>query len=340
MWLRAAGMLAVAAVATWAPAAFGQSKTGTTFGAFLLIEPSARIAGMGNVGTTVGDGLQSVYYNPGAIGQLDRRAVAFTHGSWIAGIDLNYFAAGFPLGRWGTVVASATTLSSGEIEVRTVEQPLGTGERYEVTDVAVGIGYGIRVHERFSAGILASFVQETIWHTSASAFVLNLGTLYAVTVDGLRIGASLSNLGTDARFQGRDLRVTFDADPDRYGDNGTLPAEQFTEAFPVPILFRVGLGLPRRLSRDSEILLAMDAYHPSDNSESVGLGAEYVYRDLVFLRAGYQNLFQTDSEVGLTLGAGFETQLYAEAVGLGVDYAWADHGRLADTHRLTLSVDF
>jgi hypothetical protein len=318
----------------------GQTKTGTTFGAFLLIEPSARIAGMGNVGSTIAEGLQSVYYNPGAIGNLERVEFVLSHSAWIAELDFNYFAAAVPIGKSGTVVATATTLSSGDIAVRTVQQPLGTGEQYQVTDVAIAAGYGLRISGRLSAGAQVSYVQETIWHSSASAFVLNLGTVYEASPEGIRIGASMTNLGTDASFSGDDLSVTYDADPDRYGDNGTLPAGQSTYSFPVPVMFRFGLGLPRRLSRDTELLLVADAYHPSDNSESLGLGAEVTHKRLLSLRAGWQNLFQTDAEVGLTLGAGLKTRLQAEGVGLGVDYAWADHGRLDDTHRLTLSVDF
>lgn len=336
-WAVAAAVLTAAAPV---PPAGAQTKTGTTFGAFLLIEPSARIAAMGNVGTTIGENLQSVYYNPGAIGEIERKELAFSHGAWIADLDFNYFAAAVPIGRSGTFVASATTLSSGDIAVRTVERPLGTGELYQVTNVAIGAGYGLRLSERLSAGVQASFVQETIWHTSATSFVLNLGTLYSVSPGGLRIGISMSNLGTDGRYEGQDLRVTFDADPDRFGDNSTLPAEQYTDAFPVPVIFRFGLGLPRQLSRDAKLLLVADAYHPSDNSESVGVGGELEYRKLVAVRAGWQNLLQTDAEVGLTAGAGLKTRLHAEGVGLGVDYAWADHGRLSATHRLTLSVDY
>lgn len=320
--------------------AHAQSKTGTTFGAFLLIEPSARIAGMGNVGSTIGYDLQAVYYNPAAAGQLDRRAVSFSHAEWIADIAFNYAAVAFPLGGRSALYGNVTTLRSGDIAVRTVEQPLGTGELYQANDVAVGLGYGYRVSERFSAGAQVSFLQETIWHSSASTMVLNVGTLYEVSANGLRIGASISNLGTDARFTGQDLRITFDEDPDRYGDNGTLPAEQYTDAFPVPVLFRVGLGMPQKLSRDARIFWAVDAYHPSDNSESVSLGGEFRYRELLSLRAGYQSLFQTDSEVGLTLGAGLSGRLYSEGLGYGIDYAWAYHGRLSDTHRFTLSVDF
>ena len=43
---------------------FTQTKTGTTAAQFLLIEPSAKITGMGNAGATTYDEIQAAYYNP------------------------------------------------------------------------------------------------------------------------------------------------------------------------------------------------------------------------------------------------------------------------------------
>jgi hypothetical protein len=336
-WAVGLGALLGGALAS-APAV-AQTKTGTAFGDFLLIEPSARVTGMGNAGVTLDTGLQGAYYNPAAVGQIDRYALMFSHSEWLADINYNYAAAALPVRKLGTLFASVTALNSGDIAVRTVEQPLGTGELYHVTDIAVGVGWGIRLSDRFSAGFLGSYVQETIWHSSASTAVFNLGTIYRVAENGLHIGASICNYGTHAGFNGRDLRITYDEDPDRYGDNGALPGEVYTENFPVPVLFRVGIGLPYRLNANSDLRVALDTFHPSDNSESVSFGAEYAYKKLFALRAGYQNLFQKDSEVGLTLGAGLQGNL-SETLGYNLDYAWADHGRLDSTHRLTVGITF
>jgi hypothetical protein len=206
-----AAVLAAACAAVLAAAPAGaQTKTGTTIGSFLLIEPSARVTGMGNAGATLDAGLQGVYYNPAALGQIDRYALMFSHSEWLADIDYNYAAVALPVRKLGTFGASVTALTSGDIAVRTVDQPLGTGEFYDVANVAVGVGWGLRVSDRFSAGIQGSYVQETIWHSAASTVVFNLGTLYRVAEDGLHIGASICNYGTGARFDGRDLRITYD----------------------------------------------------------------------------------------------------------------------------------
>ena len=79
-------LLAAVLLACASAEAVAQSKTGTTFGAFLQIEPSARIAGMGNAGVSVEGGLEGAYYNPAAIGALEGRQVVFSHNTWLAGI--------------------------------------------------------------------------------------------------------------------------------------------------------------------------------------------------------------------------------------------------------------
>ncbi|MEO5619113.1 MAG: PorV/PorQ family protein, partial [Candidatus Eisenbacteria bacterium] len=302
--------------------ALAQTKVGTSMGQFMLIEPSARFAGMGNTGVTARDEVLAAYYNAAAIGSFDRYAAQFTHARWFAGIQYDHAAVAIPLGgSKGSMALSLTSLNSGDIEVRTVNAPLGTGERFRVSDVAFGLGYGRRITTLFSLGVQIHYVQESVWNTSARTMVMSAGTLYRLGERGLEIGSSLNFFGTGGRFSGRDLAIRFDADPDVHGDNSTLPAEQSTGQFPVPVLFRVGLGLPLRPAPEHELRLAIDAFHPSDNTESVSFGGEWSYRQLLALRAGYQNLFMSDSELGLTACAGFRARVGDTR--LKADYAWA-----------------
>jgi hypothetical protein len=320
-------------------AAFAQSKTGTTMGQFLLIEPSARVAGMGNAGSALDGGLDAAYFNAAAAGRIDRGGVVFSHAAWLADVTYDYVAAGLPLGKWGNSFLSVTSLASGDMDVRTVEHPLGTGERFSVNDVAIGVGYGLEVTDRFAVGGQVTFMQETIWHSSAGTTTFNVGTLYRASEEGLHIGASLSNFGTSSQYDGRDIRVTYDQNTSVNGDNGSLPGLAFTESFATPVLFRVGLGMPFRPSRDLGVLVAVDAYHPSDETESVSAGAELELRRMLSLRAGWQNLFLQDAEVGLTLGLGLRGD-FSDTFGYRVDYAWADHGRLDSTQRLSFALAF
>jgi hypothetical protein len=156
---------------------------------------------------------------------------------------------------------------------------------------------------------------------------------------GMMLGASLSNFGTNARFEGRDLAIQYDNDPTRNGDNSALPGDRVTDEFPVPMLFRVGVTVPRRFGNDSRLLLAVDAFHPADNTESMSLGAEWSWKSALALRAGWQNLYLRDSDLGLTLGVGVRGALGKERA-FHFDYAWADHARLEGTHRMTFALTF
>src|SRR5262249_31221134 len=118
-----------------AATAHAQSKVGTTFGAFTLIEPDARFAAMGTAGAASAEGLTGAFYNPGAVGLADRHELEFVHADWLAGIRYDWIAYAHPFG-FGNAYVTFTSLNSGDIAVRTVTQPLGTGELFSVSDMA------------------------------------------------------------------------------------------------------------------------------------------------------------------------------------------------------------
>jgi hypothetical protein len=313
-----------------------QSKTGTSVGTFLSIEPSSRIAAMGNAGVTLYSEPEAVYYNPGSVGFLQGSAIQVTHSVWLADIAYDYGVFMFTLGGLGNIFASVTSLNSGEIDVRTVDQPLGTGERYTVSDVAFGVGIGRQISERFSVGGQINYIQETIWHSTFSAFSFNVGTIYRISPEGIHLGASISNFGTRGKFNGRDLQISYDQNIAKYGDNGQIPGAILTNDFPLPVMFRVGVGIPLQLGESNKVTVVVDAFHPSDNTESISFGAEYLFERMIALRAGYQNKFLQDSEVGLTLGGGIEYEL--SGYKFNFDYGWADHKRLKETHRISVGI--
>ena len=315
-----------------------QTKTGTTVGQFLLIEPSARVAAQGNVGATARTDALSAYYNPGALGFMENTNAGFSHSTWLAGIDYNYASVAVKLGASQTVSLSVTSLGSGDIAVRTPDQPQGTGEQYSVDDVAIGLGYGRRFTDRFAGGLTIKYVQETIWNSAARTVALDAGVIYELPFRAV-LGASISNFGTSMSYDGTDLRIRYDRDPDIFGDNDNLPAALETDGFALPVFFRVGMSLPVEVGEAGRVTLAADAYQPSDNSNSISVGGEWTYANLISARAGYQNLFQEDLEGGLRLGGGLQYRV--SGFDLGFDYAWADHGsRLGATQRFTLGIGF
>ena len=328
-------LAALASVPIVAPSA--QTKTGTTFGQFLLIEPSAAIAGQGNVGATQRADVLSAYYNPGALGFQTESNAGFSHSAWLDGVDYNYAGVALKVGAASTVSLAVTSLSSGDMDVTTAEQPQGTGERFSVEDLAIGLGVGRQFTDRFAAGAQVKYIQETIWRSSAQTVAFDAGVIYELPFRAT-LGASISNFGVPASFDGTDLRIRFDQDPDVFGDNDNLPAALETDEFALPVFFRVGMSVPVRFG-DSAVTLAADAFEFSDNTNSLSVGGEWTYAGLISARAGYQDLFQQDAEGGLRLGGGVAYRV--SGFDLRFDYAWADQGsRLGSTQHFTLGLGF
>lgn len=316
-----------------------QNKTGTTIGQFLKIEPSARVVGIGNAGASLSGEISNIFYNPASLGRLQSNDVQFTFNKWLADITYNYMAAGFKVEGIGSFAIVGTVLNSGEMDVRTVEKPLGTGERFTVNDLALGIGYGLMLTDRVSVGVQVNYITESIWHSSINTFGMNFGVQYQVIGGGLTIGASVSNFGSQASYEGRDLYLNYDFDPKKFGDNDKLPAEFQTESYRLPTLFRAGASYQFEFSDNYKLLIAADALHPNDNSESINFGGELNLLNLFSVRGGYRNIFLPDAEGGLVLGGGVKTDI-GGAYNIRFDYAYADYGRLEEAHRLTLSIGF
>ena len=183
--------------------------------------------------------------------------------------------AGLPVGGTRALFASVTALNSGDIDVRTVEQPLGTGERYTVSDVGPRPGLRPQYHQpllRRPAGQLHH--REDLAHLGQRA---DLQPGHHLPAERARGPHGL--LPDQPRQRGpasaaAAVAIQYDPDPDTNGDNSALPAEQATDDFPVPILFRLGLACPSPWA-SSSVLVLVDGLHPNDNSESANLGVEW-----------------------------------------------------------------
>lgn len=315
------------------------SKKGTTAAPFLSIGQSARAIGMGSAFVGVVNDVSSIYWNPAGLTKTQGVNVTFDHTLWIADIKYNYLAASYNLGDLGTIGFSYTGSDIGEMNVTTITQPEGTGETFTSTQSAFSIAYAIQLTENFSIGFNPKFIYESIWRMNASAFALDLGVQYVTPFDDAILAMSISNFGTSMQLLGNSNLVLHDLDPEGSGNNGNIPAYLETNSWSLPLTFRVGIAYNPFYTEDHRLTLAFDAMHPSDNYESINLGAEYAYNDFVFIRGGYKSLFLKDSEETFSLGFGLKQQLIGN-VALKLDYAYQDFGRFTDIQKFTLSISF
>lgn len=342
-----AAALALAALLTAAPALAQQqnfnsdvSKRATTAAAFLEIGVGTRATAMGGAFVATADDASALYWNPAGAATLSRSGFLAERTNWIAETELNYVAATVGLGGLGTVGLSITHMDLISDEpVRTVDEPDGTGALFDASSFAVGLTYAKALTDQFSFGITPKVVHESIWDMSASAFALDLGVLYTTPFDGLRLGASISNFGTELRMGGDNAIVLYDPAPETGGNNSNIAADQRTEGWDLPLLFRVGLSYPAIRSGMSRLTLAADASVPSNDYQSVNVGAEYVFFNTLSLQGGYNALFQENAEQSFTLGFAVQ-QAFLGNVFARAGFSYADIGRLGESTRFSLSLGF
>lgn len=316
------------------------SKVGTTAGEFLQIGVGARASALGNAFVASVDDASALYWNPAGLAHMRGAEMIATHSEWLGDINFDYLGVGLELGAMGTLGFSLTMLSVPEMLVRTEDRQDGTGETFDAADMAVGVSYGRAITDRFSVGVTGKFIQQRIWHASAKAFALDLGVQFRTDFfGGLTIGAALYNFGTDLRMNGRDLRTFVDPDLRQLGNNNRIPVNYEMDAFSLPLNFQFGITARPVQTRMHQVMISVDALHPSSNRESVNLGVEYGFQERVFLRGGFQALFLHDQEGGLSGGVAVHQQLFEGGLGK-LDYAYRANGRLGGIHIVGFGITF
>ena len=168
---------------------------------------------------------------------------------------------------------------------------------------------------------------------------MDLGILYRTPFDGIVLGMSISNFGTKMQMQGGPLLVTYDPDQSTVGNNGKIPAYLGTDSWSLPLTFRVGLAYSPISTDMHKLTIDVDALHPNDNYESVNVGGEYTFDDIVSIRGGYKSLFLANSEESYTLGFGLKQVMFGN-LAISLDYAYQDFGRLTYIQKFTVGFKF
>jgi len=319
----------------------GVSKVGTTAATFLEIPVGARALGMGGAFVGTADDVTGLFWNTAGIARLSHGEAIFSHSNWIADMMFDFAGVAVPLGNFGTLGLSFTSLTMDDMAVRTVERPEGTGEFFSAGSFAVGLHYARNLSDRFSIGFAAKYISESIWHMQAQAFALDIGALFTTEFfNGMRIGAAITNFGTQMKLAGRDTRTFHRIDQTKLGSNDRIPQGIEMDGWELPMNFQFGLATELFKSGEHALTVSVDALYPSGNRESLNVGAEYGFDETLFVRGGYQSLFLVDGEGGLSAGAGILTNLFGDDLKGRVDYAFTDFGRLKEIHTIAVSVHF
>jgi len=319
----------------------GFSKVGTAVAQFLKIGVGARAVGMGETFAAVANDVSTLYWNPAGITNLKTISVGVSHSQWFADISHDYAGLIIPLSTSDVIGISAIALNTGEQEVTTVEQPNGTGIFYDVSDVAIALTYSRALTDQFSVGLTAKYIQQSLYNESASTFAIDLGTYLRTGFHNLVIAMCISNFGGSMQLEGNDLIALTDINNQISGEYNP-DARLKTEAWPLPLNFRVGIAMdfvggedPVIGSEQHRFTVAIDGNHPNDNNERLNFGGEYAWDETVFARLGYKMNYDVED---WTFGVGFKFNISNQKIGF--DYALVDYNDLGKVSRFSLELNF
>ncbi len=317
------------------------SKKGTTAANILEIGVGAKANGMGGAFVSISSDASALYWNAAGISKLEQYEAVISHTDWIADTKYDYAGLVLPMGEIGSIGFSFSSLSMDDMKVRTVEKPDGTGEYFSAGDIAFGITYSRMLTDRFSIGMTIKYIEQNIWHMSASAFAIDVGTLFHTDLfGGMTIGAVLSNFGTPMRLEGRDSRYFIRVDDSKLGSNERIPVNIELDEWDLPLFFQMGLSTNLIESESYKLTVAADAVVPSNDYQSLNVGAELTLMNYLKLRGGYNSLLLQEAEGGLSLGVGVDSKMLLSVASVNFDYSFRDFGRLNNVHSFSVGIKF
>lgn len=303
---------------------------GTAAGEFLNIAASTRAAGMGEAFTGVSDDIGALYHNPAGLAQNRDLGFNYLHAFWMESINYDYLSAVAPLGRFGTVGTSFTRLftESEKIGVGPSGEPVFYDDMFDVSDIAVTLGYALQVEPMTSFGVSAKYITQDLSRSSGNAMAFDAGVSYQTPIPSLSTGISVSNLGS--RLDKTDLPLmlkvggAYEFSPIKglasfaggknLWDSPLLTTDVNFQLDPqVANFYRIHAGL--------EYNLALGAGHSAA------------------LRVGYKYGERGASGIaGLTYGGGYAWTV--KRFHIAIDYALVNYGDLGVTHRVSMTTSF
>ena len=216
-------------------------------------------------------------------------------------------AAAYRFGQMGVAIG-ASYMPGKEYEVFTLTG--ASDGMFTPSDLQLNAGFGMEIMEDLSIGANVRFLRQSLTKDhSSTAFAGDLAALYRIGTVTTSFG--LSNLGTPVKAA-----------------DGTK--------FNLPASLTIGSTWDEELAVDHRLKISIDADYYFSGESTAGFGAQYAFKNMVFVRAGYH--LATDDAVlpsFLTLGLG------ANYAGFSLDAAYITaNDALGDSFCLGLRYSF
>lgn len=300
-----------------------KTRKGTTGADQLLVPVGARSIATGGAFLSSVKGLEALYYNPAGFSQLPGTEAMFSYMSYIADINVSYFAIGTNLGDLGSFAFSIKTFDIGDIPVTTFDAPDGDGTTYSPGLITGGITYSKIITDKVGIGVTAKIISESIMDVNATGFAFDFGVQYKFG-NNLSLGATVMNIGSNMEYSGTNLQFSTGVPGSQPGSPGGA-YEVVPEAFQIPSYFELSLAYEFDINEQNMLNVASTFRNNNALEDQMKLGLEYGFAQTFFVRGGYDLLLQESEQgiFGLTFGAGIDYKTDGD-IGMAFDYAFRD----------------
>ena len=287
-----------------ASSAYSQNDgAGNTGLAFLKLGVTSRAISMGEAVVSNINDAAATHYNPAALFNGSKGNIMFMHNEQVLGVRTEFLAAKIKMNKFAFGL-SVNNTAVDDIEVR--EIPGESVEKFSAQNFSMGLSVGYRVNEMLTLGMTGKFLFEKIYIDNASGFAFDFGGLYVK--DKLSLGLAISNLGSMSELRSESTKLPSSV---RGGASYIIPV--------------TGLESLLRVSAEGYKVLDGGKFHTHT-------GAEFLYKDFLALRVGYQSGYENKS---ITTGIG----LIYKAINL--DYAFVPYKfSQGSSHTITLGANF
>lgn len=287
-----------------------------------------RVAALGGAAAALSGAPEALWWNPANLAGTGRAGNLFyTYIPMPVNITLHQASLALSpgRGRYGTVALSTRRLDYGLLQMTALADNdsgyvvLSTFRLYEQT---AGLAYGATLKDRLSVGGHIKYAWRSLYSGGSSIISSDWGVSFRTGFNDLRLGLALRNVAIKGpRF--------------REGSKCNDPLSPLGIAIlDIGAAMNVLQLAPAILDRH-RLLVAAGVGKRRDYSSRFKLGAEYSFRQILFLRTGYK--WRMDVE-GLNLGAGL--RLPVGAVSIQLDYAWQDYSWWGSLHRFALQLAY
>jgi len=305
------------------PAMAKMKKLGQAGMTFLSVGGSARAAGMANVFTFAKNDLASVFYNPAGLATVENRAFYFNYTKWIADMSVSHVAVSWNFEKYGVFALHGQIMDYGDFNGTAISDTDPRGytdvDVGDVAGLAIGIGYGIRMTDKFSIGGNIKWINQKLGQNDTYVsdeletsgklnklddFAFDFGTSYDTGIRSIVLSMSIRNYAAQMLYE--------------------------NEEFQIPQTYKIGVSanlfdvIGYSPGEDHAVIFAFEGVNPQDRPEFVNLGFEYSLKKMIAIRGGWSTQRSQDDIGGISAGAGFN--LNTAGFGGKLDISYSDFG--------------